>query len=198
MGASGWSEPWRWSAWSGRVNRRSRRLPSDSRTTGEPGTRSTRRSDRKVVVLAFLRAECPLAEAYAPKLAEVARDFEGRGVGFFGVDANQQDGPVAIGRFAEKHGLPLPILKDVGNSLADRLGAERTPEVFVLDGSRVVVYRGRVDNQYAIGIHRPSPTRHDLVDALEWSSPGDRSRRRGRTRSAAESAGPRSRPGAVM
>src|SRR5262249_57990286 len=76
-------------------------------------------------------------------------------------------GPVAIGRFAEKQGLPFPILKDVGNGLADRLGAERTPEVFVLDGSRAVVYRGRVDDQNAIGVHRPSPTRHDLVDALE-------------------------------
>ena len=123
--------------------------------------------DRKVVVLAFLGAECPLAEAYAPRLAEISRDFEERGVGFFGVDANQQDGPVAIGRFAEKHNLPFPILKDVGNDLADRLGAERTPEVFVLDGARAVLYRGRVDDQYAIGIHRPSPTRHDLVDALE-------------------------------
>src|SRR3954470_1799770 len=123
--------------------------------------------DRKVVVLAFLGAECPLAEAYAPRLAEIARDFEKRGVGFFGVDANQQDGPVVIGRFAEKHGLPFPILKDVGNDLADRLGAERTPEVFVLDGSRTVVYRGRVDDQYAIGIHRPSSTRHDLVEALD-------------------------------
>lgn len=123
--------------------------------------------DRKVVVLAFLGTECPLAEAYAPRLAEIARNFEKRGVGFFGVDANQQDGPVAIGRFADKHSLPFPILKDVGNGLADRLGAERTPEVFVLDESRAVVYRGRIDDQYAIGIHRPSPTRHDLVDALD-------------------------------
>lgn len=123
--------------------------------------------DRKVVVLVFLGIECPLAEAYAPRLAELARDFGKRGVAFFGVDANEQDGPVAIGRFAEKHGLPFPILKDVGNGLADRLGAERTPEVFVLDRSRAIVYQGRVDDQYAIGIHRPSSTRHDLVDALE-------------------------------
>ena len=123
--------------------------------------------ERKVVVLAFLGAECPLAEAYAPRLAELARDFEKRSVGFFGVDSNQQDGPIAIGRFAEKHGLSFPILKDVGNELADHLGAERTPEVFVLDGSRAVVYRGRIDDQYAIGVHRPSPTRRDLVDALE-------------------------------
>ncbi len=43
---------------------------------------------REVVVLAFLGVECPLAEAYAPRLAQVARDFEKRGVGFFGVDAN--------------------------------------------------------------------------------------------------------------
>jgi peroxiredoxin len=123
--------------------------------------------DRKVVVLAFLGTECPLAEAYAPRLAELARDFGKRSVALFGVDANQQDGPVAIGRFADKHGLPFPILKDVGNILADRIGAERTPEVFVLDVSRAVVYRGRIDDQYAIGIHRPSSTRHDLVDALD-------------------------------
>jgi peroxiredoxin len=122
---------------------------------------------RKVVVLVFLGTECPLAEAYAQRLAELARDFGKRGVAFFGVDANQQDGPVAIGRFAEKHGLPFPMLKDVGNILADRIGAERTPEVFVLDESRAVVYQGRIDDQYAIGIHRPSSTRHDLVDALE-------------------------------
>src|SRR5262249_48131904 len=123
--------------------------------------------DQKVIVLAFVGAECPLAEAYAPRLAEVARHFEKRGVSVFGVDANQQDGPVAIGRFAERPGLPSPILTALGNGLADRLGAERTPEVFVLDESRTVVYRGRVDDQYAIGIHRPAPTRHDLVDALE-------------------------------
>src|SRR5262249_8942920 len=123
--------------------------------------------DRKVVVLAFLGVECPLAEAYAPRLAEIARAFEGRGVGFFGGDANPQDGPGAVGRFAEKHGLPFPVLKDVGNVLADRLGAERTPEVFVLDESRAVVYRGRIDDQNAIGVHRPTPTKHDLVDALD-------------------------------
>jgi peroxiredoxin len=123
--------------------------------------------DRKVVVLVFLGTECPLAKAYAPRLAELARDFGKRGVAFFGVDANQQDGPVAIGRFADKHGLPFPILKDLGNNLADRIGAERTPEVFVLDESRAVVYQGRIDDQYAIGIHRPSSTRHDLVAALD-------------------------------
>jgi peroxiredoxin len=123
--------------------------------------------DRKVVVIAFVGTECPLAQAYAPRLAEMATTYESQGVAFFGVDSNEQDGPVAIGRFAIAHGLPFPILKDVNHDLADRLGAERTPEVFVLDGSRAVRYSGRIDDQYALGVHRPSPTRRDLAEAID-------------------------------
>jgi len=122
---------------------------------------------KKLAVIAFLGVECPLSEAYAPRLAELARATEGRGVAFFGIDANAQDGPTAIGRFAETHGLSFPILKDVGNELADRLGAERTPEVFVLDESRTVRYRGRIDDQDALGVHRSKPSKRDLSDALD-------------------------------
>ena len=121
----------------------------------------------KLVVIAFIGTECPLAEAYAPRLVELAKNYEKRGVSFFGVDANQQDGPVAIGRFAELHGIGFPIVKDLNNELADRLGAERTPEVFVLDSSRTVRYRGRIDDQFGLGVHRPIPSKNDLRDALE-------------------------------
>jgi peroxiredoxin len=123
--------------------------------------------ERKLVVLAFVGTECPLANAYAPRLVELAKSYEARGVAFFGVDANPQDGPVAIGRFAEVHAIPFPILKDVGNELASRVGAERTPEVFVLDETRKVRYRGRIDDQFALGVHRPAPTKRELADAIE-------------------------------
>ena len=121
----------------------------------------------KVVVLAFLGTECPLASLYAPRLGELARAYEKKGVAFFGIDANQQDAPSSLSRFAREHDVPFPLLKDVGNELADRLGVERTPEVFVLDAGRVVRYRGRVDDQFGFGVHRPSPTRRDLVAALD-------------------------------
>jgi peroxiredoxin/mono/diheme cytochrome c family protein len=121
----------------------------------------------KVVVLAFLGTECPLASLYAPRLGELARAYEKKGVAFFGIDSNQQDAPSALSRFAREHELPFPLLKDVGNELADRLGVERTPEVFVLDAGRVVRYRGRVDDQYGFGVHRPAATRRDLAAALE-------------------------------
>jgi peroxiredoxin len=123
--------------------------------------------ESKLVVIAFVGTECPLAQAYAPRLAELAGSYQKRGVAFFGVDSNEQDGPVAIGRYASKHAIPFPIVKDVGHSLADRLEAERTPEVFVLDEGRAVRYRGRIDDQYALGVHRPAPATRDLADALD-------------------------------
>ena len=123
--------------------------------------------DRKLVVLAFLGVECPLANQYAPKLVELARALKPKGVAFFGIDANQQDGVTAMGRFSNENGLPFPFLKDVGNELADLLKVERTPEVIVLDAKRAIRYRGRIDDQFALGVHRPSPTRRDLSVALE-------------------------------
>ncbi len=121
----------------------------------------------KAVVVAFLGTECPLASLYAPRLGELARAYEKKGVAFFGVNSNRQDAPSALSRFAREYDLPFPLLKDVGNELADRLGVERTPEVFVLDAGRVVRYRGRVDDQFGFGVHRPAPTRRDLAAALE-------------------------------
>jgi peroxiredoxin len=121
----------------------------------------------KAVVIAFVGTGCPLASLYAPRLAELARDYETKGVAFFAVDSNEQDAPSALAKFAGDQGLACPVLKDVGNELADRLGVERTPEAFVLDAGRVVRYRGRVDDQFGFGVHRPAPSRRDLAMALD-------------------------------
>ncbi len=123
--------------------------------------------EKKLVVLAFLGVDCPLANQYAPRLVELARSYEPRGVVFFAIDANQQDSATAMGRFAKANELSFPFLKDVGNDLADRLEVRRTPEVIVLDAKRRVRYQGRVDDQFAIGVRRTALTRRDLALALE-------------------------------
>ncbi|HEY4312305.1 MAG TPA: redoxin domain-containing protein [Pirellulales bacterium] len=124
-------------------------------------------ADRKVVVLAFLGNECPLAKLYAGRLEQIAKDYGLRGVTVLGVNANRQDALTEIATFAQQHKLTFPMLKDAGNTVADALGASRTPQVFVLDESRVVRYVGRIDDQYGIGFLRPQATRHDLTIALD-------------------------------
>jgi peroxiredoxin/mono/diheme cytochrome c family protein len=132
--------------------------------------------DRKLVVVAFLGVECPLAKLYAPRLKKLADEFEPKGVGFLAIDANCQDSVTEIAAYARRHELAFPILKDLGNRVADQMGAQRTPEVFLLDGGhdgghdggdRVVRYWGRIDDQYGIGFLRDQAKRQDLRVAVE-------------------------------
>ncbi|HEV3299716.1 MAG TPA: redoxin domain-containing protein [Planctomycetaceae bacterium] len=126
--------------------------------------------DRDVVVVAFLGAECPLAKLYGPRLADLARQMNAKRVAFLGIDSNQQDSLREIAAYALRHKIDFPILKDPANVVADRFGAVRTPEVFVLDRQRRVRYRGRIDDQYGftngVGFQRPAPLRNDLTEAI--------------------------------
>ena len=122
---------------------------------------------KKAVVLAFVGCECPVAKLYAPRLATLAKAYEAQGVQFLGIDANKQDGVSQIARFARDSGIAFPILKDVNNVLADQLGVQRTTEVVVLDGERTIRYRGRIDDQFNVGISRTTTTQNDLSAALD-------------------------------
>jgi peroxiredoxin len=124
-------------------------------------------SDKKVVVIVFVGCECPLAKLYGLRLTELAKSYESKSVAFIGVNSNQQDSATEIGEYAKNHGIPFPILKDVGNAIADRLGAVRTPEAFVLDAKRVIRYHGRIDDQYGIGFARPKAEHKELVAAID-------------------------------
>ncbi len=121
----------------------------------------------RLVVVVFLGIECPLAKYYASQLVDLAERFAPRGVVFLGIDSNQQDSPTEIAHFAREHGITFPLLKDVGNVVADSFGAQRTPEVFVLDGKRVLRYHGRVDDCAGVAYRRAAPTRNDLEQALD-------------------------------
>src|SRR5262245_37465186 len=51
----------------------------------------TKAADGNIVVLAFLGTECPLAKLYAPRLAELAKEYKSRGVVFVGIDSIRED-----------------------------------------------------------------------------------------------------------
>jgi len=123
--------------------------------------------DKKAIVVLFLGTECPINNAYLPRLAELHKTFDSQGVQFFAINSNQHDTPKAIAEHAKEHAIPFPVLRDVQQKVADQFGAQRVPEAFVLDGQRKIVYQGRIDDQYGIGYQKPQPTKHDLSDAIQ-------------------------------
>jgi peroxiredoxin/mono/diheme cytochrome c family protein len=130
--------------------------------------------DKKAIVVVFLGTECPVNNAYLPRLAQLCRDYSPRGVQFLGVNSNCNDTPDRVALHAREHDLPFPVLKDAGNVVADKFGARRTPEAFVLEPDGTVRYRGRIDDQYGVGFRRPAPNRQDLAVALDDALAGEK------------------------
>jgi peroxiredoxin len=122
---------------------------------------------KQAIAVLFLGTECPINNAYLPHLAALHKEYATRGVQFLAINANRQDSAERVATHARKFELPFPVLKDSDQSVADRFGARRTPEAFVLDADRIIRYQGRIDDQFGIGIQRPKPTRRDLAEALE-------------------------------
>jgi peroxiredoxin len=122
---------------------------------------------KKAVVVVFIGTECPINNAYMPRLAELAKAYADKGVAFLAINSNCNDTPPQIAGHAKKYDLPFPVLRDPANVVADQFGAKRTPEAFLLDGSRHVVYQGRIDDQFGVGYKREAPTRRDLAEAID-------------------------------
>jgi peroxiredoxin len=122
--------------------------------------------DKKAVVVLFLGTECPINNAYLPRLIELNKAYAEKGVQFLAINSNCQDTAERVAKHAKEYGLPFPVLKDEGN-VSDQFGATRTPEAFVLDAERVIRYQGRIDDQFGVGFKRPQPTRNDLTLALD-------------------------------
>jgi peroxiredoxin len=123
--------------------------------------------NKKAIVVVFVGTECPIANLYFPTLTEMQRRYADRGVQFLAINSNDQDSFTDVVEHARERKIPFPVLKDAGQQAADAFGARRTPEVFVLDGSRTIRYRGRIDDQYGYTYRRAAPTRTELKDALE-------------------------------
>ncbi len=122
---------------------------------------------KKAVVFAFLGTQCPLAKLYSAKLVELQKQYDQRGIAFVAVNSNVQDSLAEMNAHARKYGFDFPFFKDPSQTLADSLGATRTPEVCVIDQQRCLRYRGRIDDQYGIGYSRDSATKQELLDAIE-------------------------------
>ncbi|MGD9901985.1 MAG: redoxin family protein [Vicinamibacterales bacterium] len=118
-------------------------------------------------VLVFTAVDCPISDRYAPEVRRLAAGFADKGVRTWIVYANAGERPADARAHAAAFGYGLPVAMDAAAALADRAGAEVTPEAAVFDATGRLVYRGRVDDRYLdFGVDRPAPTTHELADAV--------------------------------
>jgi mono/diheme cytochrome c family protein len=120
-------------------------------------------SRHPATVFLFWSSQCPIANLYVPRIIELAREYGPKGVGFFLVNSNVQDSRATVVHLAKARALPFPAVKDAGTALADRLGAQMTPQAVIVDAAGATCYRGRIDDN----TDRDRVTRRDLREALD-------------------------------
>ncbi len=105
---------------------------------------------RPVVVVVFTCVSCPTAADYEDRINTLARTYGGDGgkVAVVAISVNQvmQDQLPALTERAKQKGFAFTYLHDASQQIARQYGAVFTPEFYVLDQDRRVVYMGAMDD----------------------------------------------------
>ncbi len=126
----------------------------------------------KVVVLVFLRRDCPVSGRYAPSIQQLSQRYADS-ASFWLVYPDKSDSPEAIRKSVAEYGYRLPVLRDPEHTLVKLGRVQITPEVAVFDRNHRLVYDGRIDDWYIdLTRARAAPTTHELEDAIHAALAG--------------------------
>jgi peroxiredoxin len=127
-------------------------------------------ADRPAVAVVFSCNHCPYVLAWEDRLDAIAREYAPRGLAVVAVNANDagshpRDSFPNMQRHAAEKGFSYPYAHDESQAVARAYGASRTPEVFLFDRERRLVYHGAIDDSRDPGRVRERYLR-DALDAL--------------------------------
>ena len=106
---------------------------------------------KKGLLVMFICRHCPYVKHIREGLAQLARDCQGKGVAVVGINSNDvqnypDDRPEKMKEEAERYGYTFPYLYDESQEVAKAYHAACTPDLFLFDGDRELVYRGQMDD----------------------------------------------------
>lgn len=138
-------------------------------TTGEMRTLASFEKKTALLVM-FICRHCPFVIHIQSELAKLGRDYGNTGLGIVGISANDAekypaDAPKSLKEMVKELGLLYPILFDESQEVAKAYTAACTPDFFLFDSHRILIYRGQLDDSRP-GNGKPV-TGNDLRTAID-------------------------------
>jgi hypothetical protein len=129
-------------------------------------------SPGKIVILIFVRTDCPISNRYAPTIQRLSAQYS-QNASFFLIYPASTESPAQIRKHESDFNYRLPALRDLSHTLVKQSHATITPEAAVFDANHHLIYHGRIDDLYqGFGRARPAPTTHELDDAIRAAISG--------------------------
>ena len=131
-------------------------------------------ADKYALLIIVSCNHCPYAQAYWPRLIDLANRFEEDNLGVLAISANNaeshpQDGFAEMKNLHQQLAMPFPYLYDENQEVVKHLGAQRTPEVFLFNNKRELVYKGAIDDNWE---NSAAVMQVYLEDAIEYTLDG--------------------------
>jgi peroxiredoxin len=106
--------------------------------------------DKPALLVMFICNHCPYVKHVRSGLAQLANDYQPRGVGIVAISSNDvanypDDSPAKMAEEAKNAGYTFPYLYDATQAVAKAYHAACTPDFFLFDRGRRLVYRGQLD-----------------------------------------------------
>jgi peroxiredoxin len=106
---------------------------------------------RKALLVMFICQHCPFVKHVKEELARIGRDYADRDLGIVAISSNDpaistDDSPEGLARMVAEWGIPYPVLYDENQDVAKSYEAACTPDFFLFDSARRLVYRGQLDD----------------------------------------------------
>ncbi len=107
--------------------------------------------DREALLVMFICRHCPYVGHVRPAIAQLGREHAGSGLGIVAISANDpatypEDAPESLAAEAVEAGYAFPYLFDETQEVAKAYTAACTPDFFLFDRDRTLVYRGQLDS----------------------------------------------------
>ena len=125
---------------------------------------------KQALLVMFICRHCPYVQHIKEALGRLGKDYEGKDVGIVAISANDavnypDDAPASLKAFAREEGFAFPFCYDESQAVAKAYTAACTPDFFLFDAKRQLVYRGQLDGSRP-GNGKPV-TGRDLRAALD-------------------------------
>jgi peroxiredoxin len=126
-------------------------------------------ASKSVIVLIFMCNHCPYVQAVVDRFVKIQSKYKDKGVQLIGISSNDvesypEDSFENMKLFSKNRNLNFPYLIDENQSVAKNYDAVCTPDIYVYDSSRILRYRGRLDDNWK---DEKSVLKKDLESAIE-------------------------------
>ncbi len=107
--------------------------------------------DDAALLVVFMCNHCPYVKHIIEPFVGLVKEYQEKGVGVVGINSNDvegypEDSPANMARAAKNLGFTFSYLYDEDQETAKAYHAACTPDFFLFDGSRKLVYRGQLDS----------------------------------------------------